>query len=108
MANVREWTDRDFFDEIMKGVTLVDFWAPWCAPCRMQGPIVEQVAARVRTAARIVKVNIDDAPQVTERLGIRSIPTLVVFREGKATKQFVGLTGELDLVRALEDASDGQ
>jgi len=104
METVVELTDGNFADEISEGVTLVDFWAPWCGPCRSQGPIVEEVAAHVGDKATVAKVNVDDAPKAANRFGIRSIPTLIVFRDGKPVEQFVGVTQRHVLVSAIENA----
>lgn len=103
--NVKELTDQTFETQIKSGVTLVDFWAPWCGPCRMQAPILEQVATRVGNKATIAKLNVDDYGQIAERYGIRGIPTLIVFKEGEAVQQMVGLQTEQRLVAAIEAAT---
>jgi thioredoxin 1 len=83
MTDLRELHDLDFTEETKQGVVLVDFWAPWCAPCHMQGPILERVAAQVGQKATVAKLNVDEAPLTAGRLGIRSIPTLIVFKNGE-------------------------
>lgn len=103
--NVKELTDQTFETQIKSGVTLVDFWAPWCGPCRMQAPILEQVATRVGNKATIAKLNVDDYGQIAERYGIRGIPTLIVFKDGEAVQQMVGLQTEQRLVAAIEAAT---
>jgi len=100
----KELNDANFETEISSGVTVVDFWAPWCGPCLTQGPILEQVAAKVGEKATIAKVNVDDAPQVAAQYGIRSIPTLIVFKDGTPVQQFVGVQMEGALIAAIEDA----
>ena len=92
-----------FADEIKSGLTLVDFWAPWCGPCRMQGPILEQVVGKV-AGSKIAKLNVDDAGSVAAQFGVQSIPTLIIFKDGKAVKQFVGVQQAATLVAALEAA----
>lgn len=96
--------ETTFADTIAKGVTLVDFWAPWCGPCKMQLPVLEKVSTRIGAKAQIGKVNVDDAGAVAAEYGIRSIPTLIVFKDGKPVKQFVGLQTEETLVSAIEAA----
>jgi thioredoxin 1 len=104
MATVAELNDVNFSEGIKGCVALVDFWAPWCAPCLMQGPIVEQVAARVGDKAKVVKVNVDESLGVAMQLGIQNIPTLIVFKDGTPVQQFLGVTREDALVSAIEEA----
>jgi len=101
MNGVLELGNEDFAGTVASGVTLVDFWAPWCGPCMMQGPIVEKVAGKVAGKAKVAKVSVDAAPQVATEFGIRSIPTLIVFKDGKAVQQFVGVQSESQLVAAI-------
>jgi thioredoxin 1 len=105
-ARVQELDQTSFDAEIKSGVVLVDFWATWCLPCRMQGPIVNRVAAQVEGKAKVAKVNIDKASSVAKRFDIQSIPTLVVFKDGKPQKQFVGLTRAKILISAITSAAD--
>ncbi len=101
---VKELTDADFDSVISTGVVLVDFWAPWCGPCRMQGPILEEVAAAVGDKAVIAKVNVDDNTQSAGKFGVQSIPTLILFKDGQVVRQFVGVQQKEDLVQAIENA----
>ena len=97
-----ELQDSNFDAEIKQGVTLVDFWAPWCGPCRMQGPILDKVAEKVGAKAKIAKVNVDDASGIAARYGIASIPTLIIFKDGKPVQNFVGVRQEEELITAIE------
>jgi thioredoxin 1 len=99
-----ELNDANFDSQIQNGTTLVDFWAPWCGPCRMQGPILDRVAMQAQGKATVAKVNVDNAPGVATTYGIQSIPTLIVFRDGKPVRGFVGVQSEAALLAALEQA----
>lgn len=84
-------TDENFQQTIAKGVTLVDFHAAWCGPCRMIAPIVEQLAGMVKGKAHIGKLDIDQAQETTASLQITSVPTLILFKDGKEVKRVVGV-----------------
>jgi thioredoxin 1 len=99
-----ELNDASFDNHIQDGVTLVDFWAPWCGPCRMQGPILDRVAMQTQGKASVAKVNVDQAPGVAARYGVQSIPTLIVFRNGEPMHEFVGVQSEATLLAAIERA----
>ena len=95
--------DGNGYDDATKsGVVLVDFWAPWCGPCKMQTPILEKVAAEIGEKAVIAKVNVDENPELAAKYGIRSIPTLILFKDGENKQQFVGLQQQAALVSAIE------
>jgi len=87
-----EGTDSNFDTEVLKSdlPVLVDFWAPWCGPCRMVGPIVEQLATELQGKLKVVKVNTDENQSVAVRYGIRSIPTLGIFKDGKVVDSVIG------------------
>jgi len=95
-------TDANFTTETSKGVVLVDFWAPWCGPCQMQGPIIEKVASAMVGQATVGKCNVDEAPKSAERFGVRSIPTLLVLKDGKEVERFVGVQSETALIAVLK------
>jgi thioredoxin 1 len=95
---------EEFNKEIAAGVVLVDFWAPWCPPCRRQGPIVDDVAEKTKAFAKVLKLNVDDEPAVASKYGIRSIPTLIIFKDGEIQKQFQGLTDASTLIAAMKAA----
>jgi thioredoxin 1 len=100
--------DANFDAQVRTGVVLVDFWATWCGPCQRQGPIVEQVASQLKGKAVLGKLDVDAAQQTAQRLGIESIPTLVVFQNGTPVKRLVGLTGADELVAAVGAALAAQ
>jgi thioredoxin 1 len=104
MNGVVDLNNDNFGETVASGVTLVDFWAPWCGPCMMQGPIVEKVAEKIGDKAKVAKVNVDEGQTVAAQYGIRSIPTLIVFKDGQPLRQFVGVQSEADLVAAIEQA----
>jgi thioredoxin 1 len=99
----KEFTAENWEKEVLDSdkPVLVDFWAPWCGPCRMQGPIVEQLAQEVGETAVVGKLNSDEYPEIASRYGIQGIPTLIVFENGKPKKGFVGVTPASTLRPAL-------
>ncbi len=106
-AHLLELTDATFKKTIQKGVTLVDFWAPWCMPCKIQGPIVNEVAELMHDKATISKINIDIHKRTASELGIRSIPTIIIFKDGKPLTKLVGAKTKNVLTKALNDALKG-
>ena len=84
--------NKDNFEQsIANGVALVDFWAEWCGPCKMQLPIIEEVSSEMEGKATIGKVNVDEQLELAQSFGIQSIPTLILFKDGKPVKKLVGL-----------------
>jgi len=104
MTKPTDVTDADFETEVLKSdlPVLVDFWAPWCGPCRMVAPIVDELAEEYNGKVKFVKVNTDDSVQTAVRYGIRSIPALLVFKGGQAVDQVIGFRPKSDLKRTLD------
>lgn len=101
---VRETSDTTFETDVLKSEqpVLVDFWAEWCAPCRMLAPTVEAVADKYAATARVVKLNVDLNPSVSQRYGIKGIPTLILFKNGREEERVVGATSEQAISRMLD------
>jgi len=107
MGNVAEVSDGNFETEVLNASepVLVDFWAPWCGPCRMIAPVVEELAGENEGSAKVVKVNVDESPQTAQKFGVSSIPTLMVFKGGDVFQSpFVGVQPKARLQEALDAA----
>jgi thioredoxin 1 len=106
MSKPADVTDAEFDSEVLKNdlPVLVDFWAPWCGPCRMVSPIVEELADEYRGKVNFYKLNTDDNIDTASKYGIRSIPTLLVFKNGQIVDQLIGFRPKSDLKRSLEKA----
>ena len=102
--HVTEVSDSSFEKDVLQSATpvLVDFWAAWCAPCRMLAPTVEAIAEKYATNARVVKLNVDENPSVSQSYGIKGIPTLILFKNGKEEERVVGATSKEAISRMLE------
>lgn len=100
------FTDQNFDQEVIKSEkpVLVDFWAPWCGPCQIMGPIVEELAKEMGDKAKIGKLNVDENSVVAQNFSIMSIPTVMIFKGGKMVKQFVGVQAKESLKEELEKA----
>lgn len=84
-------TNKNFDSIIGNGVTLVDFWADWCGPCKMQAPVIDELGEKYEGKVTVAKLNVDDEPSIAARFGVMSIPTLIVYREGEEVTRRVGV-----------------
>lgn len=99
--NVLTLSDNTFNTTIAKGVTLVDFWAIWCGPCRIQGPIIDELANDFKDKAKIAKLDVDKNNVIPNSYGITNIPTIIIFKDGKAVQKFVGVQNMVTLTNAI-------
>ncbi|HKJ32881.1 MAG TPA: thioredoxin [Balneolales bacterium] len=104
MAKPIAVSDSNFEEEVLKSNTpvLVDFWAEWCGPCRMVGPIVEELAKEYEGKAKVTKLNVDDNPEVSIKYNIRSIPAMLIFKDGEVVDQVIGAVPKSHLKKQLE------
>jgi len=103
---VPEFDDKNFDSEVLQasGPVLVDFWAPWCGPCRQIAPVIEQLAGENEGAIKVGKLNVDDAPNSAQSYGVSSIPTLMIFKGGEVVERFVGVQPKSRLQEAINAA----
>ena len=106
MGNVKEISDTNFAAEVLQSSqpVLVDFWAPWCGPCRMIAPIVEQLAGENADTIKVAKINVDDSPSTAASYGVSSIPTLMLFKGGEVVDRFVGVQPKTRLQEAINQS----
>lgn len=104
MSKTIKFTDDSFEEDVLQSdkPVLVDFWAEWCGPCRMVGPIVEEIAGEYQGKAKIGKLNVDENPEISMKYGIRSIPSLLIFKNGEVVDQIVGAVPKTQLKKQLE------
>lgn len=104
MSNVQDFTDANFENEVLQSEqpVLVDFWAPWCGPCRQIAPLIDQLAEENAGSVKIGKVNVDDNGATAQKYGVSSIPTLMIFKGGEPVERFVGLQPKARLQESLD------
>lgn len=100
--NINVLTDENFDTTIKSGVSLVDFWAAWCGPCKVVGPIVNEVADEMKDEANICKLNVDQNPETAKKYGIQSIPTMIIFKDGNPVQKLVGVKPKNAMIKAVQ------
>ncbi len=105
MADVQQVSDASFDSDVLQAdvPVLIDFWAPWCGPCKAIAPVVEELAGEYDGRLKVVKMNVDDNPQTPAQYGVRGIPNLILFKSGEVKQQIVGAVPKGHLVKAIDD-----
>ncbi len=105
MADVQQVSDASFDSDVLQAdvPVLIDFWAPWCGPCKAIGPVVEELAGEYDGRLKVVKMNVDDNPQTPAQYGVRGIPNLILFKSGEVKQQIVGAVPKGHLVKAIDE-----
>ena len=102
MSDVKHLTSANFEELTSKGIVLIDFWATWCGPCRMLGPVLDQVADEMGDDVVIGKINIDEEQDIAVKFGVRSIPAMFILKDGEVRESFVGVKDKATLVNSLK------
>jgi thioredoxin 1 len=102
VAEVKTLTDVTFDGETASGSVIVDFWAPWCGPCRMVGPVIDEIAQEHDDKVTVGKVNVDENPAIAQKFGIMSIPTIILFKDGEPAKKVIGARSKADFLKEFE------
>jgi thioredoxin 1 len=104
VSNVAEVSDGSFDQDVLQSdvPVLIDFWAPWCGPCKAISPVVEELAGEYQGRLKVMKMNVDDNPQTPSRYGVRGIPNLILFKGGQVADQIVGAVPKGHLVKAID------
>ena len=104
MSNAMALTQANFAETTGSGVTLIDFWAEWCGPCKIIGPTIDELAVDYEGKATIAKVNVDEEGSLAEQFGVSSIPTLLIVKDGAEVNRIIGVTAKETLSKALDEA----
>jgi thioredoxin 1 len=109
MADVQEVNEQDFDTVVLKSdvPVLVDFWAPWCGPCRMMHPVIENLSEEYQGKALVIRCNVDDNPALAGRYSVTAIPTLILFNAGEQVESMIGVTPEDELKKRLDSVAGG-
>ena len=105
----KNFTDQNFQDEVIKSDTpaLVDFWAPWCAPCRIVSPIIEELAKEYEEKVKVGKLNVDENPNTASKYGVMSIPSILIFRNGEPVKTMIGAQSKENYKKTIQEVLGG-
>lgn len=105
MADIT-FTDQNFESEVLKSeqVAVVDFWAPWCGPCKIVSPTIDELAVEYMAKVKVGKLNVDENPQAAEKYGVMSIPSVLIFKKGQPVKTLVGAQGKENYKKAIDEA----
>ena len=104
MSAVPEFTSQTFDEAVAQGITLIDFWAEWCGPCKMIAPMIDELSTEYDGKAKVGKINIDNEPDLAVRFNVNSIPTLLIIKDGEEAKRFIGVTSKSEVAAALDGA----
>lgn len=102
--HIMELNESNFTEKTSAGIIVVDFWAPWCGPCKMLGPVLEELAQEIGDKATIAKVNVDQHPKLAQKYGVRSIPAIFILKDGNVVNQLIGLQDKKKLLEAINGA----